>query len=138
MIGTRSHMLAMYVVLESYLVSLCDYPQAYEGQPGFEFLTRVPTTWDETRVPAAQVGAFVTMARRKGSAWYLGSITNSEPRTIEISLDFLEDGEYTATIYRDGSDSDSYPNHIVTENRTVRKNDVIPLKMAAGGDRSCG
>jgi alpha-glucosidase len=133
MIGTRCHMLAMYVVPESYMVSLCDYPKAYEGQAGFDFLTRVPTTWDETRVLDAIIGEFVTIARRKGSAWYLGSINNSEPRTIEISLDFLEDGEYTATIYRDGSDSDNYPNHIVTENRTVRNTDVIPLKLAAGG-----
>jgi alpha-glucosidase len=48
-------MLAMYVVLESYLQSLCDYPAAYEGQPGFSFLKEVPTTWDETRVLDAEV-----------------------------------------------------------------------------------
>jgi len=133
MIGTRCHMLAMYVVLESYLASLCDYPQAYEGQPGFDFLTRVPTTWDETRVPAAQVGEFVTMARRKGTGWYVGSINNSEPRTIEIPMDFLDDGEYTATVYRDAGDTDLHPNHIIIETRTVRKTDVITLRLAAGG-----
>ena len=36
--STRCHMLAMYVVLESYLGMICDTPEAYEGQPGFEFL----------------------------------------------------------------------------------------------------
>ena len=32
--STRCHMLAMYVVLENHLTSLCDTPKAYEGQPG--------------------------------------------------------------------------------------------------------
>jgi alpha-glucosidase len=45
-LGTRCHMLAMYVVLENYLGMVCDYPAAYEGQPGFEFLKMVPTIWD--------------------------------------------------------------------------------------------
>ena len=45
--STRCHMLAMYVVLESYLGMICDTPEAYEGQPGFEFLQTVPTTWDK-------------------------------------------------------------------------------------------
>ena len=37
-LGTRCHMLAMYVVLENELPMVCDYPAAYEGQPGFEFI----------------------------------------------------------------------------------------------------
>lgn len=60
----------MYVVLESYLASLCDYPEAYEGEPGFEFLKEVPTTWDQIHVPDAEVGEYVTVARRKGADWY--------------------------------------------------------------------
>ena len=48
--STRCHMLAMYVVLENHLTSLCDTPKAYEGQPGFEVLRTVPGTWDEIRV----------------------------------------------------------------------------------------
>ena len=52
--STRCHMLAMYVVLENHLTSLCDTPKAYEGQPGFEVLRTVPGTWDEIRVPLAK------------------------------------------------------------------------------------
>lgn len=40
--STRCHMLAMYIVLENHLTSLCDTPEAYEGQPGFEVLCNVP------------------------------------------------------------------------------------------------
>jgi alpha-glucosidase len=41
-LGTRCHMLAMYVVLENYLQMVCDYPAAYEGQDGFEFIKAIP------------------------------------------------------------------------------------------------
>ena len=40
-------MLAMYVVLENTLGMVCDNPEAYIGQPGFEFIQQIPTTWDE-------------------------------------------------------------------------------------------
>lgn len=63
--STRCHMLAMYVVLESYLGMICDTPEAYEGQPGFEFLKAVPTTWDQTVVPNASVNKYVTIARKR-------------------------------------------------------------------------
>ena len=44
--GTRCHMLAMYVVLENYLPMVADYPDAYIGQPGFEVIKKIPGTWD--------------------------------------------------------------------------------------------
>jgi len=65
--------------------------------------------------------------------WYMDSINNSEPRTNEIPLDFLDDGEYTAKIYRDAGDVDIHLIHIIIENRTVRKTDDIPHGMAPGG-----
>lgn len=133
MLGTRCHMLAMYVVMESYLAMVADYPSAYEGQPGFEFLKRVPTTWDETVVPDAAVGEYVTIARRKGTDWYLGSINNSKARTIKVSFDFLPLGNYTAEIYTDAADVEKNPNHLTKQVKTVTKADVITLKLAAGG-----
>lgn len=132
-VGTRCHMLAMYVVLESYLSMAADYPAAYEGQPGFEFLKQVPTTWDETKVPDAEVGKYVTIARRKGNDWYVGSINNSEARTIQIPLKFLSPGNYAAEIYSDATDVAENPNHLIKEVRTVNSSDVITIKSAAGG-----
>ncbi len=46
MFGTRCHQLAIYVVLESYLDMVADYPDAYKDQPGFDVLTRIPTIWE--------------------------------------------------------------------------------------------
>jgi alpha-glucosidase len=136
MIGTRCHMLAMYVVLESYLSMVADYPAAYEGQPGFDFLKEVPTTWDETHVPCAEVGKYVTIARRKGQEWYIGTINSTEARTIQFSLDFLSSGDYTADIYSDASDDAERPNHLIKQVKTVSKADTITVNLAAGGGQA--
>ncbi|MGZ3874696.1 MAG: glycoside hydrolase family 97 protein [Mucilaginibacter sp.] len=111
--GTRCHMLAMYVVLENTLGMVCDNPEAYINQPGFEFIQQVPTTWDETRVIDAKPGEWVAIARRKGADWYIGAITDHEPRTISKTFDFLPEGNYTAEIYADAPASDLNLNHLL-------------------------
>ncbi len=132
--GTRCHMLAMYVVLESYLSMLCDYPAAYEGQPGFEFLQQVPTVWDETVVPDAKLGEHVTIARRKGKNWYVGSLNNSTARSIQVTFDFLEKGQnYTAKLFTDAPDAAQQPNHLTIASKPIKKGDEITISLAAGG-----
>ena len=133
MIGTRCHMLAMYVVLESYLAMVCDYPAAYEGQPGFKFIEDVPTSWDETIVPDAQVHEFVTIARRKGNDWFIGTINNTKAKSIQISLKFLPAGKYTAEIYSDADDDFENPNHLLIAHKTLTSADTTTLSLAAGG-----
>jgi alpha-glucosidase len=132
MFGTRCHQLAMYVVLESYLGMVADYPDAYKGQPGFDFLQQVPTTWDEIRVLAAEVSQYVSIARRSGTDWFIGSITNSTARTITVNLDFLPEGNYKADFYADAPDVAQNPNHLTQQSRMVSRNDVLTLKLAAG------
>ncbi len=132
-LGTRCHMLAMYVVLESYLGMLCDYPEAYEGQEGFDFLRAVPTTWDESKVPAAIPGQWVTVARRKGDDWWAGTINSGVGREVELRLDWLPAGNYEVTIYSDAADAGVNPNHLVRESRKVSGGDSVVLKLAPGG-----
>jgi len=132
-LGTRCHMLAMYVVLENYLQMVCDYPAAYEGEPGFEFIKQIPTTWDETKVPDAKVGEYITIARKKNNDWFVGTITNNSPRSISVSLNFLDEGKYVAEIYTDADDSNEHPNNLIKQTRIVTKQDVINLNLAAGG-----
>ncbi len=133
MLGTRCHMLAMYVVLENYLGMVCDYPAAYEGQPGFEFIKEVPTVWDETKVPDAKVEQYVAIARRHHDDWYIGAINNHEPRQIDIPLHFLDNGDYVAEIYADAADAHTNPNNLVKQIKTVKKTDHIVLQMAGSG-----
>jgi alpha-glucosidase len=132
-LGTRCHMLAMYVVLENYLQMVCDYPAAYEGQDGFEFIKEVPTTWDETKVLDAQVCKYITIARRKNNDWYVGTITNHESRQVVIPLNFLGEGKYKAEIYSDANDVATDPNHLIKQTKEVTNKDVITFNIASGG-----
>jgi alpha-glucosidase len=132
-LGTRCHMLAMYVILESYLAMVCDYPAAYEGQDGWDFLKAVPTSWDETRVPEAVVGQWVTIARRKGDEWFVGTINSSKERQVMLSLRWLPPGRYTAAIYNDAADASVSPDHLVMETRDVGPADTLMVRLAAGG-----
>ncbi len=101
--GTRARQLAMYVVYEMPLAMLADYPAAYEDQPAFEFIERVPTVWNETKVLNGEPAKYITIARQHGETWYLGSMTNWDSRDLEVSLDFLGQGEYEALIFADGT-----------------------------------
>ena len=131
--GTRAHMLAMYVVLESYLAMVADYPEAYLKQPGFDFLQKIPTTWDETKVPAAELDRFATTARRSGTDWYMGTINSSTARKISISLAFLGKGKYKAKVYSDAADAATQPNHLAISERVVTATDSVEADLAAGG-----
>ena len=128
--GTRCHQLAMYVVYESPLQMLVDYPAAYRGQPGIEFLKKVPTSWDETRVLDGRVGEFITVARRSGTEWYLGSMTDWERRELSIPLRFLGPGLFRAEVY---ADVEADPTGVRRQQLRVRSSDVVTARLAPGG-----
>ncbi len=136
--GTRAHQLAMYVVYESPLVMVSDYPEAYEGQKGLEFIEQVPTVWDDTKVLAGEPGKFVVIARRKGGDWYVGAMTNWEARDVELALDFLGEGERQATIFADGPDAATEGTSIEVTNKTVKAGDRLVLRLAPGGGAAIG
>lgn len=133
MLGTRCHMLGLYVVFENYLQMVCDYPAAYEGQEGFEFVRKVPTVWDETKVIDAKLGEYVVIARRKGNDWYLGAVNNHLAREMNITLSFLGDGKFIAEIYGDADDVNINPNNLKKQTLAVTKKDKMPVRLAAGG-----
>ena len=131
--GTRCHQVALFVVFESPFMMVADHPAAYDGQKETEFLKAVPTTWDETRVLNGRPARFITIARRKGRDWYVGSITNWDPREVEVPLSFLGGGKYAAEIYADGPNAAQQPKESVLEKRSVDASTVLKLKLAPGG-----
>ena len=131
--GTRAHELAKYVVFESPLVMVSDYPEAYEGQPGFEFIEQVPTVWDDTKVLNGEPAKYVTIARQKNSVWYVGSMTNWDARDLEIPLDFLGAGEYEAQIFADGPDADQVATSLNITKKRVKASDKVSVHLAPGG-----
>ena len=126
-------MLAMYVVLLNYLQMVCDYPEAYKDQPGFEFIKEIPTNWDQTKVIDAEVGEWLSIARRNNNDWYVGTITNNKKREVKLTFSFLPEGKYTAEIYSDSPDDDINPNHILREIININNKDTISVNLAEGG-----
>jgi alpha-glucosidase len=132
-LGTRGHHLAMYVCFDNPNPMIADYPTAYDGQPGFDFLKLVPTWWDETRVLEGKIGEVLVTARRKGKTWYLGCMSAKQPRDLALPLSFLQAGTYQADVWRDAPDADTDPNHLVTESLTLSPRDTLRMHVALDG-----
>jgi alpha-glucosidase len=131
--GTRANQLAMYVVYESELVMLSDYPEIYDHSPGMEFLEKVPTVWDETKVLNGEPAQYVTIARRHGNDWFLGAMTNWDARDLEIPLGFLGTGEFEAQIFADGKDADQVATSLAISKTHLKAGDTLSLHLAPGG-----
>lgn len=133
--GTRAHQLAMYVVYFAPLQMLSDAPTAYEREPDIlNFIAAVPTAWDDVVPVDGKVGNYVAVARRKGADWYLGAMTDWSPRTLNVNLDFLQDGKtYKAEIFADGLNAARVGNDYTLTKRTVKKGDHLQLQLAPGG-----
>ena len=132
--GTRCHQLAMYVVYESPLQMLSDSPSHYyDNAKAMDFLSKVPTVWDETKVLAAKVGEYIIIARRNGKKWYIGGMTNWQARDFTINLSFLKEGTHTITIWQDGINAHRYGNDSKKLSDKVTAKNNIKIHMAPGG-----
>jgi len=132
--GTRAHQMAMYIVYESPLQMLCDSPSNYSREPEMmDFLSKVPTVWDETKVLDGKIGDQVIVARRSGGEWYIGAMTDWTPRTLAVDLGFLEKGEYRAEIIADGVNAARAANDYKKESRTVSAAEKLEIELAPGG-----
>ncbi len=131
--NTRAHELALYVILESPLQMVSDYPEHYTGEHDFEFIKQVPTTWDEVRVIDGLPMQNITLARRSGNDWYIGSITNWDARDVKVPLSFLGEGKYTAEIYADAPDAGVNATHTTFTRQPVDRGTVLDVHMVGGG-----
>jgi alpha-glucosidase len=131
--GTRARTLASYVVFENYLPMVVDYPAAYRNQQGLELLRQIPTTWDETRVLNGTPGEYITVARRSGTQWYVGSMTDSTPRRLMIPLDFLGRDSFVAEVYADDRDASAMPSNLAIRRLKVVAGDTLQADLAPAG-----
>jgi len=94
----------------------------------------MPTTWDDTKVLHGEIGKYITVARKKGGDWYVGSITNAESRTLRIPLSFLDSqAVYKAFIYSDGGPEIKTKTHVRAEEKDVTSNEILSFEIKAGG-----
>lgn len=132
--GTRTNQLAMYVVYESPIQFFSGNPSQGMLEPQFmELLGSIPTVWDTTVMVDAKVAQYIVTARKSGSDWYLGAMTDSVARTIAIPLSFLGEGEYIATICQDGINADRYAADYRIVGKTVAAQDLLSIPMQPGG-----
>jgi alpha-glucosidase len=137
--STAAKQLALYLVIYSPMQMAADLPQNYAKYPReFQFIKDVVTDWEDTRVLNGEVGDYVTFARkdRNSANWYIGSVTDENARTFNVTLDFLDaNRRYVAQIYRDGDTADwkTNPHAIEIESRPVKHGDTLQLKLAPGG-----
>jgi alpha-glucosidase len=133
-LGTRAHQLSMYVVYESPLQMLADSPSRYLQEPEtMEFLGPVPTVWDETKVLDAKIGDYVIIARRHGSQWWIGAMTDWTARDLELDLSFLPPGSFQMVAYQDGVNSSRLGNDYKKTTSQVSKSTKLKIHLASGG-----
>jgi hypothetical protein len=131
--------LALYVTMYSPLQMAADLPENYEKHlDAFQFIKDVPLDWQTSKYLEAEPGDYLTVARKdkNSESWFLGSITDENPRKTEIKLDFLSPNKkYKATIYQDGKDAHWKDNptsyDITTE--TVTNTSKLKLALASSG-----
>lgn len=136
--STLAKQLALYVVIYSPLQMASDLPEHYDNQPAFRFIEDVPVDWKQTIILDGRIGDFVVTARhdKHSDDWYIGAITDENPRELNINLSFLPQGQtYRAEIYRDAPDADweTNPYPVVIENADLQADSTWHVRLAAGG-----
>lgn len=132
--GTRSHQVAMYVMFEAPLQMLADNPTIYrKEQESTTFISAIPTVFDETVALDGKVGEYAAVARRNGSTWYVGALTNWDERSLDIDFSFLPEGSYNAEIFKDGVNADREATDYIKETIAIRSGNKLKIKMAKGG-----
>jgi alpha-glucosidase len=132
---TPAHQLALPVIYYSPLqyIYWYDTPDDYQGEPEAAFWSAMPTVWDDTKVVAGEIGQYIAVARRSGSRWFVGAITNNDPRELDLPLAFLDPGaKYQATIYRDDP-SASTRTRVGVRKIPVNSTTVLPVRLAPSG-----
>ena len=132
--GTRCRQLAEYVIFDAPFAMLCDAPTAYMQEPECtDFIAKVPTVWDETRILDGKVGEYIVTAKRKGDTWYIGAITDWNERTVEIDLKALGVASGTVTMFVDGPNAKRKGVDYQKKTMKVPADGKLKLELAPGG-----
>ncbi|MEP2774680.1 MAG: glycoside hydrolase family 97 catalytic domain-containing protein [Luteolibacter sp.] len=128
---------ARCIIINSGLVTLPDAPEEYRKKADlFDAISQTHATWDETIVPHSKMAEYLTVGRRSGDTWFIATVNNEKARTLEIPLDFLEQGvSYEVSLYEDTAETDGVKNPEVyaVSKKTMKAGDTLTAAMALGG-----
>ncbi len=132
--GTRCNQLAEYIMFYAPLQMLSDNPTIYmKEQECTNFITKVPTTFDETVPLDGKVGEYAAIARRKNDTWFVGAMTNWNARELTLDFSFLPAGNYTAEIFKDGINADRKATDYKKETIKISSGNKLNVHLAPGG-----
>ena len=132
--GTRAHSMALFVILESPMQMLPDSPSDYyKERECTEFISKIPVEWDDLKVLDAKIGEYTILARKNKDEWFIGAISNWEPREFEINFDFLDDGQYQIEYIEDGINADTRAIDYQRKTKTVTNKDIHTINLAPSG-----
>jgi len=132
--GTRCHQLAMYTIYEAPLQMLSDNPTIYmKEQECTDFISKIPTRFDETVALDGQVGEYIALARKKDHDWFVAAMGNWTPRDLTIDLSFLGEGNFVAEIFKDGLNADRDATDYKKETLRVSAKDKLLIHLSNGG-----
>lgn len=107
-ITTHAHELALTALFESGIQHLADRPESFLAQPQQvkDYLSQLPTAWDDTRLLSGYPGENVVMARRKGTTWYIAGINGKDDdQTLQVATAAYKKlgiGKATVLLFEDG------------------------------------
>ena len=92
----------------------------------------------ETVIVEAEPGDYITIARKAKNKeeWYIGSITDENPRTATKTFEYLPKGKnYEAVIYADGKTAsyDKNPQSYTIRKMKVNSKTRVKVNLASGG-----
>ena len=96
-------------------------------------MRRKPHPFGKTVPLRGEVAKYIALARRSGSDWYVGALTNWDARELTLDLSFLGEGDYQIELFRDGINADRAACDYKKEVLPVPANRKLTVKMAPGG-----
>jgi len=106
-ITSNAHELALTVLFESALQHLADRPESFLAQPQEvqDFLSSLPSVWDETRFVCGYPGESAVIARRSGHIWYVAGINGTDDaKKLTFSLNNIVLKSSAIQAFFDGKD----------------------------------
>lgn len=142
--GTRVHQMAMYTIFDAPLQMLADSPTKYmQNQECTDFISQIPTVYDQVVPLDGKLGEYVVAAKRKGNKWYIAAMNNWQARDLTVDLSRLVTPNNTtgklekmngkANIFADGINADREATDYKHTYRQVTSDDKLQIHLAPGG-----
>ena len=133
-IGTRAHAIAQCIAFDSYLTTLCDWPERYRGARGIEALRALPTAWKNTTPVDGACGKFYAVVRETQDGRFYFAALTVKRRSVGLKLDFLGAGEWKMDVYADDSElTPTDPKAIRLSTAKVSSGETVTFDMVDEG-----